>query len=145
MSNRKTQVQPTTIIEEEQIAFLEDNEWDVYVKKSLGWFTLESPIRQRLLQLCKPGSKFDSSILVMILMNTLIMACVDYRFVNEHYEPVSDQSFRNSLVEKAEIFFMAFFLVECIAKIVAWGFMKGEKAYIRSAWNAFDFVIVLCR
>lgn len=121
------------------------NEWDDYAPESLAYFKLDSPFRQRLLQLCKSGSKFDSFILVMILMNTIIMACVDYRYVNENYEPVSDESLRNYLIEKAEIFFMILFIVECAMKIIAWGFMDGDKSYIKSSWNVFDFGIVLCR
>ncbi len=142
MSRGNARIHPTIIEEEKQV---NSDERDGYVEESLAWFRYESPLRQRLLHICKPGSKFDSFILVMILMNTIIMACVDYRYVNEHYEPVSDHSFRNYLVEKAEIFFMIFFLLECAIKMIAWGFVEGEKAYIRSGWNIFDFVIVLCR
>ena len=143
MSRNNSRIHPSKPLHDIDISV--SNEWDDYAEESLGWFKLDSPFRQRLLQLCKSGSKFDTFILVMILMNTIIMACVDYRYVNENYEPVSDESLRNYFVEKAEIFFMILFMVECAIKIIAWGFIDGDKSYIRSGWNMFDFGIVLCR
>ena len=118
---------------------------DEYVEKSLGLIPINSPFRKWLLEICNPKSKFDLFILIMIFLNTIVMACVDYRFVDENYEPVSDQSLRNYLVEKAEVIFMAVFIIESLMKIMAFGFFTGNKAYLRSAWNTFDFVIVLSR
>ncbi len=116
-----------------------------YVEKSLGLVPINSPVRQWLMRICTSGSKFDSFILIMILLNTVMMACVDYRFVDEKFEPSIQQSFRNYLLEKAEIVFMLIFMVECLMKVVAFGFVRGNRAYLKSAWNTFDFVIVLCR
>lgn len=42
-----------------------------------------------------------------------------------------------------DIFFAVLFSVEFIIKIVADGFLFGECAYIKSAWNVIDFVVLI--
>ena len=37
---------------------------------------------------------------------------------------------------------MAFF-IECVMKILAWGFFIGKKAYLKEAWNWLDFIVVI--
>ena len=39
---------------------------------------------------------------------------------------------------------LAVFVFEMLAKIVALGFIMGKNAYIKSAWNQIDFLIVVC-
>lgn len=114
-------------------------------EKSLRIFAIGSPKRQLLIRMCTSGSKCDTFVLVMIILNAVSMACVDYRHVDNNYEPISEGSLTNSVVEKAENIFMFIFILECIIKILAFGFICGERAYLRSAWNIFDFLIVLCR
>ena len=116
-----------------------------YVQLSLGCFGIDSRLRQWLIQICAPGSKFDTFILVMIILNAISMACIDYRYVDENYEPISEKSLRNLIVENAENVFLVIFILECCFKIMAFGLIQGKKAYLRSVWNAFDFIIVLCR
>ena len=124
---------------------IDNNNVNDYATKSLGLIPIDSSFRQWLLQTCTSSSEFDSFILVMILLNTIMMACVDYRFIDENYQPTSEKSFRNKLLEKAEILFMMIFITECLMKIMAFGFIKGNRGYLKSTWNIFDFLIVLCR
>ncbi|XP_067934639.1 muscle calcium channel subunit alpha-1-like isoform X2 [Watersipora subatra] len=42
-----------------------------------------------------------------------------------------------------EYFFLVVFTLECIMKIIAYGFIAHPGAYLRSGWNVLDFVIVL--
>jgi hypothetical protein len=35
------------------------------------------------------------------------------------------------------------FLLECILKIIAFGFIVHKNAYLRSSWNWLDFFVVL--
>jgi len=85
---------------------------------------------------------FDSFILVAIILNSLLIACIDYTNVNNDYQP-SDTSTRNYIIDKCEIIFTAVFAVECILKIISQGFIKGKKAYLRDGWNMLDFILVL--
>ncbi len=115
-----------------------------YARKSLGFITFDSPVRKYFLRLVN-GSQFDAFILMMIILNSISMASADYRHVNEKYEPVSQHSWRNRTIEIAEVIFMVIFVCECIMKIIAMGFIKGKHAYLRSAWNVFDFFVVIFR
>lgn len=116
-----------------------------YSKRALAMFPLELPLRQWLIKNCAPGTFFDTFILIMILLNSILMACRDYRFVDSNYEPVSENSLRNFIVEKAEIMFTVIFILEFLMKVIAFGFVEGERAYLKSPWNILDFLIVMCR
>ena len=47
-----------------------------------------------------------------------------------------------SLQESLEYIFLIIFTLECFLKIVAYGFVFHEGAYLRNCWNILDFVIV---
>jgi len=115
-----------------------------YSIKSLGFISIDNSVRKCLFQIVT-GPRFDTIILVMIVLNSITMASVDYRYVNENYEPDSRYSWRNRAIEIAEVVFMVIFFLECMAKIIALGFVKGKDSYLRSAWNIFDFLIVIFR
>ena len=116
-----------------------------YTRKSLGFISIESPFRKYLLRLIVPGSHFDNFVLVTIVLNAVTMACIDYRYVDENYDPISEHSLRNRAIEVAEFAFMIIFILECAIKIVALGLVKGKEAYLRNSWNIFDFLIVIMR
>lgn len=46
------------------------------------------------------------------------------------------------LQESLEYIFLVIFTLECFLKIVAYGFVFHEGAYLRNCWNILDFVIV---
>lgn len=46
------------------------------------------------------------------------------------------------LQESLEYIFLIIFTLECFLKIVAYGFVFHEGAYLRNCWNILDFVIV---
>jgi voltage-dependent calcium channel L type alpha-1D len=89
------------------------------------------------------SSFFNNAILVAIILNSIAIACVDYRFVDESYQPRTDDSLRNSVIEKAEIVFTIIFAAECLLKSIAFGFVRGKEAYLRDGWNVLDFIIVM--
>jgi hypothetical protein len=116
-----------------------------YTEKSLGFISIHLPIRQKIIQWVSSGSIFDTFILVMIASNSISLACVDYRVVDDTYTPTPDGSIRNSIIEKAEILFLVVFIVESILKIVAFGFFDGPRAYLKRKWDVFDFLILVMR
>lgn len=101
--------------------------------------------RQRVIDLVSPSSYFDGFILASILLNSILLACIDYQVVDDKYQPRSDLSTRNNVIDKCEIIFATIFVIECILKIIAFGFVRGERAYLRDGWNVLDFVIVIIR
>lgn len=47
------------------------------------------------------------------------------------------------LQEKIEYIFLVIFTVECVMKIIAYGFVAHAGAYLRNGWNLLDFTIVV--
>jgi hypothetical protein len=47
------------------------------------------------------------------------------------------------MVNFSEPIYTAFFTSEAAIKIIAMGFIKGERAYLRDAWNWLDFIVVI--
>ena len=89
------------------------------------------------------STHFNNCILFAIIVNAILIACLDYRFVGDDYQPRTDDSLRNDIIEKAEYVFTIIFAAECIAKSIAFGFIRGNDAYLKDSWNILDFVIVL--
>ncbi|XP_003381186.1 transporter, cation channel family [Trichinella spiralis] len=79
---------------------------------------------------------FEWLILTMICANCLALAI---------YQPYSglDSDFRNTVLEMLEYVFIFVFTIECLLKIVAYGFVMHPGAYLRNAWNILDFVIIV--
>lgn len=48
-----------------------------------------------------------------------------------------------TLQETVEYVFLVIFTIECIMKIIAYGFLLHPGAYLRNRWNMLDFVIVV--
>jgi len=82
---------------------------------------------------------FDRTILLLILVNSVIMALTDYSNINNNYEPVPEGSWRNALGANTEVFFAVAFTFEIVAKIIAMGF----NTYLHDLWNILDFIVVL--
>lgn len=112
------------------------------VEKSLGLLSRYDLVRRKCRSLVS-DRRFDTFILAAILLNSITLACVDYRFVDDNYEPSSELSLRNSALEKLELVFTVVFAMECALKIAAYGFIKGTRSYLRDGWNVLDFVIVV--
>jgi len=45
--------------------------------------------------------------------------------------------------EKIEYVFLVIFTAECVMKIIAYGFVAHQGAYLRNSWNLLDFTIVV--
>lgn len=46
-------------------------------------------------------------------------------------------------MDQIDVAFSAIFLVECVIKIIAMGFVINKHAYLRDPWNCIDFFIVI--
>ncbi|KRX18133.1 Muscle calcium channel subunit alpha-1 [Trichinella nelsoni] len=104
-------------------------------KRSL--FCLDQKNRFRLLCIhIVEWKPFEWLILTMICANCLALAI---------YQPYSglDSDFRNTVLEMLEYVFIFVFTIECLLKIVAYGFVMHPGAYLRNAWNILDFVIIV--
>ena len=64
----------------------------------------------------------------------------------KEYESNYDVSYlseRNSVLELCDVVFTVIFLIECIIKIIAMGFIVEKRSYLRETWNWIDFIITI--
>jgi hypothetical protein len=79
---------------------------------------------------------FEYFILACILINSIILAMVDY----------SDRdgtTLYNKVLNNIGSAFSLIFLIEALIKILAMGLIFHPNAYLRDPWNILDFIIVI--
>ncbi|XP_058130921.1 voltage-dependent L-type calcium channel subunit alpha-1S isoform X2 [Dasypus novemcinctus] len=102
--------------------------------RALFCLTLQNPLRKACISIVE-WKPFETIILLTIFANCVALAV---------YLPMPEDD-NNSLnlgLEKLEYFFLIVFSVEAAMKIVAYGFLFHQDAYLRSGWNVLDFTIV---
>uniref|UniRef100_A0A3Q2XDW3 Ion transport domain-containing protein n=1 Tax=Hippocampus comes TaxID=109280 RepID=A0A3Q2XDW3_HIPCM len=102
--------------------------------RSLFFFTLKNPFRKACINIVE-WKTFEIIILLTIFVNCVALAV----FLPM---PEEDSNNTNSSLESLEYIFMIIFTLECFLKIVAYGFVFHDGAYLRNCWNILDFVIV---
>jgi hypothetical protein len=82
---------------------------------------------------------FDRFIMTIILLNSILLCLSDYddRVYSEEYF-----SLRNHELDKIDVAFTIIFIFECVAKVIAKGFLFHRNAYLRDPWNWLDFFVV---
>ena len=58
------------------------------------------------------------------------------------YDPLNPDSEHNENLENIGLYFTAIFAVELVLKVIAFGFVFGDNAYLRTPWNGLDFIVV---
>ncbi|XP_076859962.1 calcium channel, voltage-dependent, L type, alpha 1S subunit, b [Brachyhypopomus gauderio] len=102
--------------------------------RTLFFFTLKNRFRKHCISFVE-WKPFEITILLTIFANCVALAV----FLPM---PEDDTNYTNSTLESLEYVFLVIFTVECFMKIVAYGFLFHEGAYLRNCWNILDFVIV---
>uniref|UniRef100_A0A674C2X0 Voltage-dependent L-type calcium channel subunit alpha n=1 Tax=Salmo trutta TaxID=8032 RepID=A0A674C2X0_SALTR len=103
--------------------------------RSLFFLTLKNPFRKAAINIVE-WKPFEIIILLTIFANCVALAV----FLPM---PEEDSNNTNSNLESLEYIFLIVFSIECFLKIVAYGFLFHENAYLRNCWNILDFVCVL--
>ena len=98
---------------------------------SLFFFRAKGRLRQRMRSLIA-HRYFDSFILACIIVSSLSLAARD---------PLQEQD--PPLILYSDMAFTILFTLEMILKVVTFGFIHGEQAYLRNSWNILDFFLVL--
>jgi Ion transport protein len=77
--------------------------------------------------------------MTIILLNSILLCLSDYddRVYSEEYF-----SLRNHELDKIDVAFTIIFIFECVAKVIAKGFLFHRNAYLRDPWNWLDFFVV---
>ena len=74
--------------------------------------------------------------MAMIFLNSFFLAVYEYNDRDEKFS-------RKIKINIAGIIFTIFFTIECVLKILAYGFVVHHKAYLRDGWNWIDFIVVI--
>ncbi|EHB03768.1 Voltage-dependent L-type calcium channel subunit alpha-1S [Heterocephalus glaber] len=102
--------------------------------RALFCLTLQNPLRKACISIVE-WKPFEIIILLTIFANCVALAV---------YLPMpeDDNNTLNLGLEKLEYFFLIVFSIEAAMKIIAYGFLFHQDAYLRSGWNVLDFIIV---
>uniref|UniRef100_A0A673HP16 Voltage-dependent L-type calcium channel subunit alpha n=1 Tax=Sinocyclocheilus rhinocerous TaxID=307959 RepID=A0A673HP16_9TELE len=102
--------------------------------RSLFFFTLKNPFRKTCINIVE-WKPFEIIILLTIFANCIALAV---------FLPMPEEDINNTnlTLESLEYIFLLIFTLECFLKIVAYGLLFHEGAYLRNCWNMLDFVIV---
>ena len=73
---------------------------------------------------------FDYLSLLVIIGNTILIL-------------ISDPTDSNNIGNLSDNYFLYFYTVECVLKIIAFRFWSAEDAYIKDYWNILDFFVVV--
>ncbi|CAE8622279.1 unnamed protein product, partial [Polarella glacialis] len=104
-------------------------------RKSLFMFSIDSCFRTNVLSFVE-WRWFERFILLCIAINSVMLAIYDQRAPeDEGLNWVIDSIVDNILT--------AIFTLECMLKVIAWGFFVDKKSYLRDYWNILDFVVVV--
>ncbi|KAJ3586916.1 hypothetical protein NHX12_013308 [Muraenolepis orangiensis] len=103
--------------------------------RTLFLFSLKNPFRKACINIVE-WKTFEVIILLTIFANCIALAV----FLPM---PEEDSNFTNESLESLEYIFLVIFTLECFLKIVAYGLVFHEGAYLRNCWNILDFVIVI--
>ena len=79
---------------------------------------------------------FEAIIVLAIFLNSLVLAITDYSDRNNKTE-------YNQQLEQIGKVFSFIFALELVLKVIAFGFIKHPKSYLRDTWNWLDFVVVV--
>ena len=105
-----------------------------YTPMSLNLLGLNNPLRRRAIDMIE-NKWFERLIQLTIAANCVQMATDDPRDTN------SDSPNKRLFTILGAVFW-AIFAFECVSKIIALGFVKGNGTYLRDSWNRLDFLIV---
>ncbi|CAG5115978.1 unnamed protein product, partial [Candidula unifasciata] len=110
--------------------------------RALFCLTLKNPLRKFCIQVVEYKYPFLNFFAFEILVLITIFAnCVALAIYTPY--PHSDSNYINAALDRIEYVFLVVFLLEGILKIIAYGFVMHQGAYLRNGWNALDFTIVV--
>ncbi|KRY90155.1 Voltage-dependent calcium channel type D subunit alpha-1 [Trichinella pseudospiralis] len=104
-------------------------------ERSLLCLGLKNPVRKLFISIVE-WKPFEWLILCMICANCIALA------VYQPF-PAHDSDRKNAVLEQVEYIFIVVFTIECVMKVIAYGFLFHPGAYLRNGWNLLDFLIVV--
>ena len=105
---------------------------DDFLHASCFVFKRTSMIRIACLEMVQ-SAVFEFIVIGLIAGNSMVLAM---------YDPLNPESEANKTLDEMGLYFTAIFAVEMVLKVISYGFVFGEGAYLKTAWNMLDFVVV---
>ena len=107
----------------------------VYDRKSVYLFHHKSWLRRRVVGIVE-SNVFNNVILTLIVLNSIVLALYNY-------SDRDNSCTWNKNLNAIGLFFSICFIIECILKIIAQGFVVHSHAYLKDPWNWIDFTVVI--
>ena len=101
---------------------------------SLGIFSPTNPLRIFLTRVVN-SPKFEQFIIALIIISSVVLALDEPR--------LDEDSVLFKIIVVLDYIFVYTFLLECIIKVVVYGFVINKGSYLRNGWNILDFIIVI--
>ncbi len=101
---------------------------------SLYVFPFKSKFRQFFIRIAE-HQLFSKLIFTIILFNCITLAM--------ERPSIQAQSFERIFLVVSNLVFTVIFTVEMIIKVIAFGLIIGENAYLKNSWNRIDFFLVV--
>ena len=110
--------------------------------RSFGCVPAEHPLRRRALDLVTHRA-FDAAVLAVIGYSSILLALTDYSATTADGALDAARSWRNALAASSDAWVCTpFFAAELAAKVLAFGLCGAPDAYLSSAWNRLDALVV---
>uniref|UniRef100_A0A4W6EY72 Voltage-dependent L-type calcium channel subunit alpha n=1 Tax=Lates calcarifer TaxID=8187 RepID=A0A4W6EY72_LATCA len=110
--------------------------------RALFCLNLNNPIRRACISLVE-WKPFDIFILIAIFANCMALAVYVPFPEDDSNSTNHDLECCYSSCETVEYAFLIIFTIETFLKIIAYGLVMHQNAYVRNGWNMLDFVIVV--
>ncbi|GFO01950.1 voltage-dependent l-type calcium channel subunit alpha [Plakobranchus ocellatus] len=91
--------------------------------------------------LCQLSDLDPPRLFEFLVLGTIFANCIALAIYTPY--PNADSNDVNATLDRIEYVFILIFLLESILKIIAYGFVMHQGAYLRNGWNALDFIIVV--
>ena len=108
---------------------------EIHAENSVYLFNRSSCFRRNC-HFVQKHRYFERFIMFLIALSSAKLAMESY-IVNE-----PDTAPIKAISNEADFIFNYLFIVECVLKIIALGFIMDEGSYLRDSWNKLDFFIV---
>lgn len=120
------------------IFWVHDKPDPIYLSRTSLWCLDDQNFLRKALVWIIEWKWFDRIITLAILLNSALLASTDYE---KRFDPTYESEWEPTQ-EKIDRVFTWIFIVECMFKVLAMGFVLHSKSYLRDAWNCLDFFIV---
>jgi hypothetical protein len=101
--------------------------------KSLYLFSRTNKLRLFLFRLAE-SQYFDFFIIFIIIFNSVVLAfALSLDLITTGFD----------FMDVLEYIFVFIYTLESIIKIIAYGFIRGKKAFLKDTWNQLDFLVMI--